>query len=190
MSLRRVLARLAPWSVAVAIGTVALLVVPARAEGPGYDGGADRLAVTWTAAEDAAPPGGLPRTGAAPGDAALAVAGVGFRARSEVQVRVGSGEVVVVRVDETGTLRTAVAAAPGEAASTGVSVVATGRSPSGTSKTLIGSVPAPAVGTGPVDLVPWIVAAVALVALAGWLVPRLAWGSPSAEAGLDLVGER
>ena len=53
------------------------------------------------------------------------------------------------------------------------SVVALGRSPSGTSKTLVGSVPPRPNGTGPVDLVPWVELA-ALVALSGgWLVRRV-----------------
>jgi hypothetical protein len=193
MSLRRVLARLAPWSVAVAVAAVALLVVPARAEGPGYDGAADSLAVVWASADDAVAPSDLPRTGPAPDSPALRVSGVGFRARSEVQVRVGSGASVVVRVDETGTLRTAVAPGTGEAAGTGVSVVATGRAPSGTSKTLVGSIPARAAGTGPVDLVPWLVLGIGVVALATWLLPRLSWRAPGgsdAGSGLDVLAER
>jgi hypothetical protein len=189
MPTRRLLARLAPWSIGFALAAMALLVVPARAEGPGYDGGADRLAVTWTTASQAPPSTGsaLARTGSAPDSPALEVSGVGFRSLSQVHVRVGSGASVVVRVDETGTLRTAVAAAPGEAATTGVSVVATGRTPSGTSKTLVGSIPAPASGTGPVDLVPWVVLALGVAAMASWLVPRLSWRAPSTGSGLDLV---
>ena len=72
-------------------------------------------------------------------------------------------------------------------------VVATGRAPSGTSKTLIGSIPARAAGTGPVDLVPWLVLGIGVVALATWLLPRLSWRTPGgseAGSGLDVLADR
>jgi len=103
----------------------------------------------------------------------LHVGGVGFRGLSTVTVRVGSQPVFLARVDSTGTLSVTAPPSAADAISAGTSVVALGRSPSGTSKTLVGSVPPRPNGTGPVDLVPWVALA-ALVALFGsWLVRRV-----------------
>jgi hypothetical protein len=188
------LPRLLGWAAVAGVGLVAFLVMPAHADGPGYGGTADRLSVTWQAAVpggDGLSSGTLPSTGRSQYGADLAVSGVGFRGRSEVEVRVGSGEPFVVRVDGTGTLRAAAPAAQGQVITTGVSVVATGRTPSGTSKTLIGSVPAPASGAGPVDLVPWLVALALVLMAMTWLRPRLARTRVAAapDAGLALLAE-
>ena len=105
--------------------------------------------------------------------AGLRVGGVGFRGLSVVSVRVGSRPAFLARVDSTGTLVVTAPAAAADAITAGTSVVALGRAPSGTSKTLVGSVPPRPSGTGPVDLVPWVVTA-ALVGLVGsWLLRRI-----------------
>ena len=115
----------------------------------------------------------VPRAAVTPQGSGLHVGGVGFRGLSTVTVRVGSQPVFLARVDSTGTLSVTAPPSAGDAISAGTSVVALGRSPSGTSKTLVGSVPPRPNGTGPVDLVPWIALA-ALVGLIGsWLVRRL-----------------
>jgi hypothetical protein len=103
----------------------------------------------------------------------LHVGGVGFRGLSVVSVRVGSRPAFLARVDSTGTLSVLAPPSAADAISAGTSVVALGRAPSGTSKTLVGSVPPRPNGTGPVDLVPWVALA-ALIGLVGsWLVRRL-----------------
>ena len=103
----------------------------------------------------------------------LSVSGVGFRGLSVVTVRVGSGAVRAVRVDQTGTLSLSIAPATSDSISVGTSVVALGRSPSGTSKILIGAVPPRPTATGPVDVVPWITVAVLLTLGLASLVNRL-----------------
>jgi hypothetical protein len=103
----------------------------------------------------------------------LHVGGVGFRGLSVVSVRVGSRPAFLARADSTGTLSVLAPPSAADAISAGTSVVALGRAPSGTSKTLVGSVPPRPNGTGPVDLVPWVALA-ALIGLVGsWLVRRL-----------------
>lgn len=180
-----------------AVGVVLVAVPAANAEGPGYGGGADKLNVSWEAgAADSGSAAGsstpaLPSTGggAAKGAAngaaaagvptrtdeglALVVDGVGFRGLSEVSVRVGSDEPFTTRVDDSGTLDVGVPLSQSETAKSGTSVVATGRSPSGTSMTLVGSIPPRPAGVGPVDLVPWVAAAVAIGLAGSWLVSRL-----------------
>jgi len=115
----------------------------------------------------------VPKAAATVQGSGLHVGGVGFRGLSTVTVRVGSQPVFLARVDATGTLSVSAPPSAADAISAGTSVVALGRSPSGTSKTLVGSVPPRPNGTGPVDLVPWVALAV-LVALVGrWLVRRV-----------------
>jgi hypothetical protein len=103
----------------------------------------------------------------------LHVGGVGFRGLSVVSVRVGSRPTFLARVDATGTLSVTAPASAADAISAGTSVVALGRSPSGTSKTLVGSVPPRPTGTGPVDLVPWVAVAVLVMLVGSWLLRRL-----------------
>jgi hypothetical protein len=142
----------------------------------------DSATTTATTSGDVAVPAGSGGRGTgvvaapaavSPHGGSLHVGGVGFRGLSEVTVRVGSQPVFVARVDSTGTLSVTAPPSNTDAISAGTSVVALGRSPSGTSKTLVGSVPPRPNGTGPVDLVPWMALAV-LVALSGsWLVRRV-----------------
>jgi hypothetical protein len=172
----------------VTAGAVGLLAPAAKADGPGYGGGADKLAVAWT---DQPPTtaAGLPVTGGGTGralsgagsslpdavatdDIGLAVTGVGFRGLSSVDVRVGAGDPFSVRVDDTGTLRIQAPASSSDSVSSGTSVVAVGRAPSGTTKTLVGSVPPRPNGTGPVDLVPWVALVLGLGFVGTWIVGR------------------
>jgi hypothetical protein len=95
----------------------------------------------------------------------LRVDGIGFRGLSEVVIQFGSQDPVAVRADQTGTV---VADFPAtDAAAPGTTVVAIGRSPSGATRTLVGSVPPLPHGVDLMGLVPWLIAApVALIALA------------------------
>jgi hypothetical protein len=100
----------------------------------------------------------------------LDVFGLGFRGKSEVQVSVGTIDAVTTRVDTTGTLELSVGSAKlSEGPQPGTSVVVQGRAPSGAARTLVGAVPPLPSGTGPADLVPWVVGAV----LAGFGVLRM-----------------
>ncbi len=147
-------------------------------QGPGYGGDADSLEVTWKENKDkalAAPPpvpsdendGDAPRDPdrmSLVGDAAtLEVDGIGFRGLSEIEIQFGSEDPVAVRADQTGTV---VASFPGtQSADPGTTVVAIGRSPSGATRTLVGSVPPLPHGTNLMGLVTWaIVAPVVLIA--------------------------
>jgi hypothetical protein len=203
MPQRPVRARRRPLPALLVVAFVGLLPVglasPAQAEGPGYGGGAEALTVSWQDQGSGDAPKEQPKAlggvgggrgvvtvgGRAP-DATvtgsgltLVVDGVGYRGRSEVEVRVGSAAPFTARVDQTGTLDVGVPATSAESTTTGTSVVATGRSPSGTSMTLVGAIPPRPAGVGPVDLVPWVSAALALGAAGVWLVGRLRPASAS-----------
>ncbi|GLY98716.1 hypothetical protein Acsp02_59700 [Actinoplanes sp. NBRC 103695] len=119
----------------------------ALADGPGYGGTADSLTVEWQA-QKARPE--------------LAVYAVGFKGGSPVRLRVGSGTEESIAADTAGALKMLVAQAGGRLAP-GTSVVAVGKTPAGALRTLVGSVPPPAAGTGLSDMAPWTAA----VALAG-----------------------
>lgn len=158
-------------------------------EGPGYGGTADELAVSWVdlpVSHAAGRMGVRPLIGAGPrtedggpanpelletGDTqvGLAIMGVGFRGKSAVVVRVGESDPVDLRTDATGTLAVQVTGVPARAAMPGMSVVAIGRSPSGTTRTLVGAVPPRPNGLAPSDLIPWLAAGAGLLAL-GWQV--------------------
>lgn len=154
-SVRRVL------SVLLVAVVLALIASPSVADGPGYGGTADRLTVTWT--EDrvtAAGAGGA----ATRGGPVLRVTGLGFRGGSSVAVQVGDQGTSYTRVDQVGELRVWVRTGP-EASVPGTSVLAVGRASSGTTRTLIGSVPPPPQGTSPTSRV--LAVAVAGCVLAG-----------------------
>jgi MYXO-CTERM domain-containing protein len=185
VSMQRTGLRRLGMSAAAACLAVGLVAPVARAEGPGYGGTADTLSVAWVAADEVQEPVsmGVPRIGggarmsafvrvAEPSlqtdGVALVVRGLGFRGKSEIEVRVGSGLPVVARADSAGAL--AVALDPGAigAAQPGVSVMAIGRNQSGTEVTLFGSVPPVADGHGPMTYVPWLAVAVAALGLLAW----------------------
>jgi hypothetical protein len=181
---------------------LALLLGPlplAVAEGPGYGGDAGQLSVTWEAsASDTAPVGGtqpaaasaLAIGGGARGVAtvvmiapagdpqlqndalALMVRGLGFRGKSEIEVRIGSDQPVKTRANSAGALSVALDPSKLGRAQPGVSVMAVGRNQSGTEVTLFGSIPPVADGSGPMSLVPWGAAAITVAGLALWMRRR------------------
>ena len=149
--------------------------------GPGYGGDADSLDVSWKEPKNKAMAAGPPpvpsgesnadnlpdpeRVALSADSTSLRVDGIGFRGMSEVVIQFGSEDPVAVRADQTGTV---VADFPAtDAAAPGTTVVAIGRSPSGATRTLVGSVPPLPHGVNLMGLVPWLIAApVALIALA------------------------
>ena len=98
----------------------------------------------------------------------LVVRGLGFRGKSKIQVRIGSDQPVVTRADSAGALAVALDPDQLTGAKPGVSVMAVGRNQSGTEVTLFGSIPPVANGSGPMTLVPWAVASIAIAGLALW----------------------
>ena len=183
--------------VAAAVALIASPLPTAHAEeGPGYGGSADALSVSWVEPSPAQPEstevvvdlGGrgssvIVRSTAQPtlepDRLQLQVNGLGFRARSQIVIRVGDSAPVSSRSDTAGSLNVAIDPALIGGTQPGLSVVAIGRGPSGTAVTLYGSVPPEPAGSGPMLLVPWLVLAVVLAALAVWLRRRhAAAGSP------------
>ncbi len=108
----------------------------------------------------------------APDALELQVNGLGFRAKSEVVVRIGDSAPVASRSDTAGSLSVAIDPALIGGTEPGLTVVAVGRGPSGTAVTLYGSVPPEPSGLGPMTLVPWFALAVALVGGGLWLRNR------------------
>lgn len=154
--------RVGAATAALLTGSVMLAPAALAQEGPGYGGTADGLAVTWTE-PDRLVAMGAPGTTVelSASNLALDVFGLGFRGRSEVVVTVGTNAPVTTRVDPTGTLDLSVGLEKLEAGpQPGTSVVVLGRAPAGTSRTLVGAVPPVPSGTGPADLIPWIVGVV------------------------------
>ena len=146
---------------------VGCVVQPALADGPGYGGTADKLAVSWVTGASAqaadASPSAASRT--------LHISGVGFRNLSTVSLRVSSNSTLTTTVDAAGTLSAAVQLPANGPTLTGTSVVASGRAPSGTSLTLVGSVPPVPAGMSPAQVVPWVAALLGL-GLLGYRVAR------------------
>lgn len=166
--------------VTVALTTILLVTaapIAHAADGPGYGGTADELAVVWQPVEQVNLAAGPSLAVAADSElirtdqqsAQLVVRGVGFRGRSEIELRVGAGGTEVLRVDESGTLEAEVGTSTGDVAEPGTSVIAIGRAPSGAARTLVGAVPPLPSGLGPADLVPWVAATAAgLGAIVMW----------------------
>ncbi len=157
----------AALAVVVALLGLALFAQPALADGPGYGGTADKLAVSWASGPTTQAAGS---TAAAP-QRVLHISGVGFRNLSQVSLRVSANSNIATRVDAAGTLSAAVSLPANSPDITGTSVVASGRAPSGTSLTLVGSVPPVPSGMSPAQVVPWVAAIVGLVLL-GYRVAR------------------
>jgi hypothetical protein len=158
--------RVGAATAALLTGSVMLAPAALAQEGPGYGGTADGLSVSWTE-PDRLVAMGAPGTTVelSASNLALDVFGLGFRGRSEVVVTVGTNAPVTTRVDPTGTLDLSVGLEKLEAGpQPGTSVVVLGRAPAGTSRTLVGAVPPVPSGTGPADLIPWIVGVVLAVA--------------------------
>lgn len=118
-----------------------------------------------------------------PDGLALMVRGLGFRSKAKIEVRIGSDQPVLARADSAGAL--AVALDPGRlgGAQPGVSVMAVGRNQSGTEVTLFGSIPPVADGSGPMSLVPWAAASIAVAGLAVWARRRHARHAESNTSG-------
>jgi LPXTG-motif cell wall-anchored protein len=133
-----------------------------KSEGPGYGGGADRLDVKWKDKVDEKDK--VKKT-------AVAINGVGFRAGSKVLLRVGSGAEISALVDAAGALTFDV---PGQelALASGTSVLVQGSTPAGTQLTLVGAIPPEPTGSGAQDVVPWVVAGGALLAVSGGFIGR------------------
>lgn len=165
-------------------------VLAAEPEGPGYGGKADKLDVAWSEETEvvtasAAEKPGAPVPQSIDGPAAvdptllsagmtgpqLTVFGVGFRGKSDVNLRVGGGQPLDVRVDDSGTLQIDVPRKDSAAAQPGTSVLAQGRSPSGATRTLVGAVPPLPSGNSPAQFVPWV-AGIGAVVFAGLWVRR------------------
>lgn len=179
-------------AVAVFISTV-----PAEAvteDGPGYGGGVGALAIGWVG-EEAPTVAGLTLSGfgipAAPnvppgdgqpgndpevvqvedaGGAALSVVGYGFRQSAETSVQVGDWGVVVKDADTTGTLRVTIPPEDAGEIRPGLSVLASGLGPSGTTRTLVGSVPPKPSGISPKVLAPAAAVTVFLTVIVGRLL--------------------
>ena len=111
----------------------------------------------------------------------LVVRGLGFRGKSKIQVRIGSDQPVVTRADTAGALAVALDPTQLSGAKPGVSVMAVGRNQSGTEVTLFGSIPPLANGSGPMTLVPWAVASIAVAGLALWMRRRHALHADDAQ---------
>ena len=103
---------------------------------------------------------------------ALMVRGLGFRSKSEIEVRIGSDLPVVTRADGAGALAVSLDPAKLGGAQPGVSVMAVGRNQSGTQVTLFGSIPPVADGSGPMSIVPWAAASITVAGLALWMRRR------------------
>ena len=146
------------------VGVGVVLAPVSAAEGPGYGGTADQIAVSWEASPQ---PGALGPSGQAPTSAArLAVQGLGFRGLSDIDLRVGDAPPAAEATDETGTVAVTVTI-PGGQAAPGTSVVAVGVTPSGSRRVLIGAIPPRASGVGPQELVPIAIAVLGGTVLAG-----------------------
>jgi hypothetical protein len=152
------------------VAALAVLLSPgtAAAEGPGYGGGADELKVKWNKGKN--------RT--------IVIHGVGFGAGSVILVRLGSGDERSVVADPNGVLRLVVDAA---VFASGVSILAAGRSPSGTALTLVGSVPREPDEGGLTDVLEWLVVGVAALAGVGGVAGRRR--RPAAVAAAEPVAQ-
>lgn len=142
-------ARLALAVLAIVFGSFGVLLVPGQAVAATT---ADRLQLTWE------------------GDGTeLRVDGYGYRPKGIVEVRLGSSTVQQARSDETGAVQVRVPDTLLTAGESGVSIVLAGRSVSGASRLLVSAVPPRSAARGPVEVLPWAIAAV-VVALAGLAV--------------------
>jgi len=108
----------------------------------------------------------------------LEVAGDGYRPNGIVDVRLGSEPIQQARAGKTGQVRVSVPRRLIAAGQPGASVIVVGRSKLGTSRALVGAVPPAAAGFGPVDALPWVVAAVVLAGI-GWGLLRRRRHRPS-----------
>lgn len=106
----------------------------------------DRLVLTW-----------------APDGKQLQVDGFGYRPKGSVDIGLGSDPIQQAHADATGRVRVAVPEQFVAVGQSGISIIVTGRSVTGTSRVLVSAVPPRAAARGPVDALPWSIGA----ALAG-----------------------
>ncbi|MEU7907595.1 hypothetical protein [Actinoplanes sp. NPDC049118] len=123
----------------------ALLLAPAAPAGAATKAGTDKLVLSWVE-----------------GGKQLQVSGSAYRPRAVVDVRLGSAPIQQARSDENGQVRVSVPQALIAAGQSGASIIVAGRSVSGASRVLISAVPPRATGLGPVDFLPWSLAAIAV----------------------------
>jgi hypothetical protein len=164
---------------ACATALLALWPAVAHADGPGYGGTADRLSVHWAGPSGPTAAGARGEGGS--GSGSLVVSGLGFRGLSTVSIQVGDRGAARTRSDEVGEVRIQVPTAH-LATAPGTSVIAIGRAPSGTTRTLIGAVPPRGHGPSPTDLVVGLAGGLAMLLIAarggaGWLRRRAQTGS-------------
>ncbi|MFI7543896.1 hypothetical protein [Actinoplanes sp. NPDC049599] len=169
----------APLLLTAAVLGAVVSAGPALADGPGYGGTADALTVQWQ------PPEGAGAEG-------VAVYALGFRSGSPVTLRVGSAVARTVAADLSGALRVLVvdgraapsASATGDATvlpveqvasgrfAAGTTVSASGETPGGVIRNLVGAIPPPEAGAGVQDVARWAVLAALLTGGAGWIRRR------------------
>ncbi|GAB1640550.1 hypothetical protein [Krasilnikovia sp. MM14-A1259] len=145
MRIVTVSARTALSLVLVAFGVVAALLAhtaPAAAASPS---GPNSLVLSWVNDGDE-----------------LHVEGYAYRAKSVVDIRLGDQPIQQARADETGRVEVSVPQSLIAAGQSGASIIVIGRSVSGASRVLISAVPPRAAVRGPVDLLPWSLAALAV----------------------------
>ena len=93
------------------------------------------------------------------GASRVEVVAAGFRARSTVEVRVGSRSRTQARADGAGVVHVEVPFDESATGRPGVSVLVIGRAVSGSARALVGAVSPRPTGRGPVDVMPWSVGA-------------------------------
>jgi len=140
-----------------------ILAPVSAAEGPGYGGTADKLAVSWKTSPQPRALGEGAQAVAVPQER-LEVQGFGFRGRSDIALRVGDTSPAAHLTDQTGSIALTVPVA-GDKAAPGTSVIAIGLTPAGTRRVLIGAVPPRPSGVGPQQIVPMVLITLGAVVL-------------------------
>lgn len=126
----------------------ALLLTPAAPAAAATKAGNDKLVLSW--AEDGK---------------RLQVSGFAYRPKAVVDIRLGSEPIQQARSDENGQVRVSVPQTLVAAGQSGASIIVTGRSISGASRVLISAVPPRAAVRGPIDFLPWALAALVVAGL-------------------------
>ncbi|MEU4221290.1 hypothetical protein, partial [Actinoplanes sp. NPDC026623] len=134
----------------------ALLLTQAAPAAAATRPGTDKLVLSWVE-----------------GGKQLQVSGFAYRPKAVVDIRLGSEPIQQARSDANGQVRVSVPQTLVAAGQSGASIIVTGRSVSGASRVLISAVPPQATGRGPIDFLPWALAALAVAVLASGAVHRL-----------------
>ncbi|MEV6601500.1 hypothetical protein AB0M36_32305 [Actinoplanes sp. NPDC051346] len=157
------------------LGLAAVLLASATGAEAASTKGMDKLVLTWV--EDGTQ---------------LQVEGEAYRPKAVVNLRLGSDPIQQARADENGRVRVTVPQSLITAGQSGASIIVAGRSVSGASRVLISAVPPRAAVRGPVDVLPWSIAGLAVLGLALGALHRrrprraaaaAATGVPQAPAG-------